>query len=968
MRHCLSIARKEFALFFSTAIAFIFFGIFLLVTLFVFFWVETFFGRNIADVRPLFEWMPVLLIFLSAAITMRMWAEERRSGTLEFLLTSPTPPIQIVLGKFLACLGLVAVSLVLTLPLPMTVSLMGPVDWGPVWGGYLATFFLSAAYIAIGLYISSRSENQMISLMVATLIGGLFYAIGADAVTGLFGNQASELMKRFGSGARFESITRGVIDIRDLYFYLSITGVFLSLNVFELERQRWAGNTVNRRHRQWTVLTILCIANFLVANLWLAPVGSARVDITSGNIYSISNTTRNYLTRLNEPLLIRGYFSAKTHPLLAPLVPRLRDLLQEYAVAGQGRVRVEFVDPVDEPEIEEELGQKYGIQPVPFQFSSKYQSAVVNSYFDILVEYGDQFETIGYRDLIEVKSKGVNDISVELRNPEYDITRTIKKVLYAYQGSGDLFENISHPVTFKGYFSSDNHLPRQLTAAKNTLDGMLKEISAQSEGKFRIELKDPDADGGALAKELTAKYGLQPMSANLFSQDRFWFYMLLEGNDRLVQVPLSDDLSQTSLKRSIEAGLKRFSTGFLKTIALQSPQAQSMGRFAGEKSFAWLKEALDEEHAVVSTDLKDGRVPDEADLLFLVSPEKLNQKQLFAMDQFLMRGGTVILATAPFMASLDGQLSMTKIDSGLTQWLAHYGIKLKEELVLDPRNAAFPIPMNRQVAGFTVQETRLVPYPFFVDIRADAMDQQSGITASLNQVTLNWASPIDVDTDMNQNRKVIRLLQSSDQAWTTDTLNIQPDFQTHGQLGFAAKEERGRRLLAVAVEGRFQSYFKDKAFSLIAAEKKKDRSEAASADTADDDTKEKQKEPQLVIDRKIDRSTESARIILFASNNFLSDGILQLASSAMGTQYLNPLDLAKNAVDWSLEDRDLLTIRGRTHFSRTLYPLNRTGQLFFEYFNYALAGLGLLVIFLIRRWMTAKTRYYHQMLLNGGGR
>ncbi|MEE8292498.1 MAG: ABC transporter permease, partial [Candidatus Tectomicrobia bacterium] len=113
MNNMLRIARKEFAGFFFSPIAFIFLGAFLAVTLFVFFWVETFFARNIADVRPLFEWMPLLLIFLVAAVTMRMWSEERRSGTLEFLLTVPVKSYHMVLGKFMACLGLVAVALLL---------------------------------------------------------------------------------------------------------------------------------------------------------------------------------------------------------------------------------------------------------------------------------------------------------------------------------------------------------------------------------------------------------------------------------------------------------------------------------------------------------------------------------------------------------------------------------------------------------------------------------------------------------------------------------------------------------------------------------------------------------------------------------------------------------------------------------------------------------------------------------------
>jgi len=160
MHNILRIARKEFAGFFSSPTAFIFLGAFLAVTLFVFFWVETFFARNIADVRPLFEWMPLLLIFLVAAITMRMWSEERRVGTLEFLLTMPVKTYQMVLGKFLACLALVVVALVLTLPLPLTVSLLGPLDWGPVFGGYIAALFLAAAYVAIGLFVSARSVNQ----------------------------------------------------------------------------------------------------------------------------------------------------------------------------------------------------------------------------------------------------------------------------------------------------------------------------------------------------------------------------------------------------------------------------------------------------------------------------------------------------------------------------------------------------------------------------------------------------------------------------------------------------------------------------------------------------------------------------------------------------------------------------------------------------------------------------------------
>lgn len=941
MNNMLRIARKEFAGFFFSPIAFIFLGAFLAVTLFVFFWVETFFARNIADVRPLFEWMPLLLIFLVAAVTMRMWSEERRSGTLEFLLSVPVKSYHMVLGKFMACLGLVAVALLLTLPLPVTVSLLGPLDWGPVFGGYLATLFLAAAYAAIGLFISARSANQIVSLILTAVVCGLFYLLGTDALTGLFGNRASEFLKLLGSGSRFDSITRGVIDLRDLYYYLSLVGVFLTLNVFALEWLRWAGNASNANHRRWGLISALLAANFLAANLWLAPVASVRADLTRGNVYSISEATRSYLAQLQEPMLIRGYFSAQTHPLLAPLVPRLRDLLEEYAVAAEGRVRVEFIDPQEHPELELEANEKYDIQPVPFQFASKYQATVINSYFNILIQYGDQHQVLDFGDLIEVRAQSEGDLEVELRNPEYDLTQSIKKILFAYQGTGELFENIPHPVSFKGYISDDERLPEVLSLFRKELDAVLSELVERSGGTLTIDIRDPDAQDGILARQLKSDFGFRPMVASLTDTNTFWFYMTLEGNGRIVQVPLPEQFEKAGLEQGIQAALKRFSRGFLKTVALHTPVSTlaMFGMPASGKRFDWLSNTLAEEHNLASTNLKNGRVPDEADLLLLASPDKLDIKQLFAVDQFLMRGGTVVIATSPFDIEHADVLSVRKLESALIDWLSHHGIMLEEQMVLDPLNASFPIPVSRRVAGYVFNETQMVNYPYFADIRGDGIVQEGGMTEGIDQVTMTWPSPITLDEQKNLDRKVTRLLQSSDQAWASDSMEIQPDFQMHGELGFPVGDQRGPQLLAVAVEGRFDSYFKDKPSPLVTHEEEAD----AGGEPAEDAEKESR------ITRVIDRSPESARIILFASSSFLTDTMLDLAASGMGTRYLKPVQLVENAIDWSLEDRGLLAIRGRAHFSHTLKPLDRESQLFWEYLNYGLPLFGLLLIGFIRR-------------------
>jgi ABC-2 type transport system permease protein len=332
MSHILAIAKKELRAYFLSPVALIFLATFLFVTLFTFFWVEAFFTRNIADIRPLFSWLPILLIFLVAALTMRLWSEEQKLGTLEILMTMPVETHRLVLGKFLGGLGLVALALALTLGVPMTVSLLGELDWGPVFGGYLAALLLAGAYLSIGLTLSSLTDNQIVALILTVLACGFLYVVGTDPVTGLFDTRGAELLRAIGIGSRFESIGRGVIDVRDLVYYGSLIVLFLALNTVILESKRWSDGASTRSVRTGArVMVGLALANLLVLNLWLGQSGRVRVDLTSRGEYSISKTTEGLVKGLPNPLLLRGYFSAKTHPLLAPLVPRIKDLMQEYA-------------------------------------------------------------------------------------------------------------------------------------------------------------------------------------------------------------------------------------------------------------------------------------------------------------------------------------------------------------------------------------------------------------------------------------------------------------------------------------------------------------------------------------------------------------------------------------------------------------------------------------------------------------
>src|SRR3990172_706397 len=367
MKQISSITRKELDSYFSSPMALIFVGVFLAFTLGVFFWgPEAFFARGIADVRPLFRWMPVLLIFLVAALTMRQWSEEERSGTLEMLLTLPVQPARLVLGKFLAVLALVAVTLALTLPLAISVSRLGNLYWGPVIGGYLAALLMAGAYVAIGLFVSSRTDNQIVALIATVLLGGLFYVAGASFMTDFAGGALGDTLRALGTGSRFESIERGVVDVRDLLYYLSLTVFFIVLNVVSLDSKRWGAGERGHAHRRDMGLTAVLVGlNLVLLNVWSYTLQGLRVDLTQQQEFSLSQPTRDLLAALQEPLVMRAYISDKTHPLLEPLKPRIADMLREYAIASAGKITADVVDPASDPAIEAEANQTYGMKPQP---------------------------------------------------------------------------------------------------------------------------------------------------------------------------------------------------------------------------------------------------------------------------------------------------------------------------------------------------------------------------------------------------------------------------------------------------------------------------------------------------------------------------------------------------------------------------------------------------------------------------
>jgi ABC-2 type transport system permease protein len=236
MKQIATIGGRQFRSYFNGPVAYIVICIVMLALGF-FFW-KTFFLFGRVSAREMFRWLGLILVLALPALTMGLLAEEKRTGTIELLITMPVTEAQVILGKFLGVLGLYVVLLLLTLPYPISVSTLGDLDWGPVWGGYLGLLLQGSAILAIGLMASSWTDNQLIALFVALSLSVFFWVL--DKFLALLPTSAASALEWLSFDYHFQSMARGVIDLRDVFFFLSVTIFALAVAFRALESRRWS--------------------------------------------------------------------------------------------------------------------------------------------------------------------------------------------------------------------------------------------------------------------------------------------------------------------------------------------------------------------------------------------------------------------------------------------------------------------------------------------------------------------------------------------------------------------------------------------------------------------------------------------------------------------------------------------------------------------------------------------------------
>lgn len=242
MKAVWAIFKREFAAYFATPLAYVFIVIFLFTMGAFTFYIGRFYESNIASLDIFFAYQPWLYLFFLPAIAMRLWAEERRTGTLELLLTLPVPLWATVVGKFLAAWAFTGVALALTFPIWITVNYLGHPDNGVILASYIGSFLMAGAYLSIGACISATTKNQVIAFVVSVVVCFLFTISGAPLVLDFFRGWAPFVLVNavasFSFLTHFVAISQGVIDLRDLIFFFSLIALFLAANIVVVDLKR----------------------------------------------------------------------------------------------------------------------------------------------------------------------------------------------------------------------------------------------------------------------------------------------------------------------------------------------------------------------------------------------------------------------------------------------------------------------------------------------------------------------------------------------------------------------------------------------------------------------------------------------------------------------------------------------------------------------------------------------------------
>lgn len=435
MKNMITILRRDLGACFTSPIGYIFMIVYVLIS--VGLYITSFFTYPIADLRPYFTNLPILLCVFIPAVTMRIWAEERKENTWELLLTFPMKARELVLGKFLACLAFFALTILATFTLPMMLLALGKPDVGPILSGYFGTVLLGAFFLAIGIFFSGFFKDQIVAFVVTLLACFSVFLIGTDFIAsyldGMKPGLGSLLSQLVGVADHYNAFSRGVVEIADLLYFMAWTGLFLVLNVMFIEgRGRPKAKTI------FATAVALCLAIGLLFNWLIGGTSLMRLDTTQDKIYTVCQASRSILSKLETPVQVKLYITPKDKmPTgMTQLEQQVKDKLEELRLAAQGKVEYSTVylevanvladekkgekeDEKDENKAIEKRMLDKGVEPFSVRAMSEDQVTNKLVYSSLGIGYKDKKEEI----IPQVMPQNIDELEYRLVSTIYKLTR-----------------------------------------------------------------------------------------------------------------------------------------------------------------------------------------------------------------------------------------------------------------------------------------------------------------------------------------------------------------------------------------------------------------------------------------------------------------------------------------------------------------------------------------------------------------
>ncbi len=408
-----TVARRDAKALFDQPTGYVLLVVFLAINAFLFF--RSAYLSNLASLRPMMDFLPWMFLFFVPAVAMRSLAEDHRSGLLEIVLAQPVSEVELLLGKYLGVLVVLLGALALTLPIPIGLLLGSHLPLGPVVAQYVGAALLAAAFAGVGVWASGLGKSQITAFIMAVAVMFLLILVGLDPLLVGLPPALGAVAARLGVLSHFGSVGRGVLDLRDVLYFLSVAAVFLALAYAVLMRRRLTPGSRRTELLRWG--TLLVCAVVVALDLAGGAIGG-RLDLTPGRAYTLSPETKAIARGLPDIVTIRVFASTGLPAQFALNQRDVNDLLHDLRGASRGKIRVIEQDPAASPAAASQA-QSLGIEPVQFNVVGQSELQVKDGYFGLAVEYAAKHETIPF-------ILRTNDLEYRLASALRDLTRAAK--------------------------------------------------------------------------------------------------------------------------------------------------------------------------------------------------------------------------------------------------------------------------------------------------------------------------------------------------------------------------------------------------------------------------------------------------------------------------------------------------------------------------------------------------------------